>query len=392
MGVAASIGVLLAWWLTARPAPTPMEPAPLPDRLEPAPDTPEPAQDAPPPAARAEGRKAPGQACRIPRVFEPSPKPWLLTEEEPGGERWYLRCPRPMGGRDGAVTALVRFQDPDGRTGLALQGAGGLEAGAGLAPVLEVDELASVDADILGCAALDPAAPQRAWVSVQHPDRSRVIHALAWQDGRLVLDGLEPVVEATEPWMKDRLWEPAVVRHGDTWFMYLRCGSRTRADLCVASSPDGERWSLEPERLLEGIEAGRGEVYGAPWAESDGERVHLWFSHKRYELDDDGVVTSMASEIHHLSSTDPRSFELRYRSVALAPGFADWAQGAVDTPALTRIEGRSALLFRGGVSAKDGVIGVAWGDCTTKQHLRPELNTKNLKSVRPPKEDAGAHD
>lgn len=309
--------------------------------------------------------------------------PYLVVEESQGEQRWYLRCPRPMQLADGTTTTLVRYQDRQGRTGLGVQTPDPAGGPGNLMPVLELDELASVDAELVGCAALSPVADDpRAWVSVQREDRSRVIHALRWQDGELVLDEDEPILRATQPWMKDRLWEPAVVRHGGEWLMYMRCGSRTRADLCLASSPDGQRWTVEPKRVFADIEAGKGEVYGAPWAVSEGGRVHLWFSHKRYETDEQGEVTGVEGEIHHLSSEDPRSFELRFRSVALAPGFSDWAATMVDTPTITELDGRTAMLFRGGLDAKDGSIGVAWGDCRARSHSSPILTTKSLKSTR----------
>ncbi len=379
LALAVALGGMLAWALTTKP------PAPSTTQVQAqAQGTPEPVPPAPAQLATSptSGQRHSAATCAAPRTFEAAAKPYLVVEESQGEQRWYLRCPRLMRQDDGSMEALVRYQDQQGLTGLGLQHldpAGGL---GGLEPVLTLANLAAVQAEVVGCAALSPEDDGRAWVSVQREDRSRVIHALRWQNGQLRLDGAEPVLSATQDWMKDRLWEPAVVRHGGEWLMYMRCGSRTRGDLCLASSPDGQRWTMEPTRVLSGIEAGKNEVYGAPWAVSDGERLHLWFAHKRYQTDDDGEVTDVRSEIHHLSTKDPRAIELRFESVALAPGFADWAQAMVDTPTVGTVEGRTAMLYRGGNSAKDGVIGVAWGDCGSREHGSPTITTKSLKSTR----------
>ncbi len=377
---AVAVAALLAWRLTDGPAPAGPSTSARVDAssAERARDG-----DLAPPAASEGSAPAPQRRrgeCRFPRQFDPSEEPWLISEND--GERWYLRCPRHIRMADGAKATLVRYQDPQGRTGLGVRRMHSEDASTELRTVLELDDLSAVDAEVLGCAALEPSDSGRAWISVQRSDRSRVIHALRWQGDRLVLDGTEPALRASEDWMKDRLWEPALARHDDTLLMYLRCGSRTRADLCVASSREGDRWSLHPARVLTGIEAGKDEVYGAPWAFSDGERVHLWFSHKRYDTDGEGRVVDVGSEVHHVASTDPHSFELHYRSVVLSPGFADWAGALVDTPSVIRIQGQPALLFRGGSGAKEGTIGVAWGDCGAERSLEPSLLTKSVRSTR----------
>lgn len=348
---------LLAWWVLRPVDPAPPDEAPSQVAEEPS-EPPEGALQDP------EGREPPDAppACE-PKRLRVLNDPILELEDEHAP--LYLRCPRLVGGPGEERSLLVRLQDDQGRSGLGMveRTSDGEGWESKHRPVLELGDLGSAGVRVIGCAAVATDHDRtRAFVSARLEDERRVILELQLdQSGRLVLVDDEPVLQATEPWMRDGLWEPWILQEPERWLMVLRCGSRTRGTLCLARSDDGESWTLDPEPLLRDVETRDRHVDAAPVLVRVQDGYHLWYTRKSYEKGKTGKVVS--GSLHWLEADEVELFEEKKGSAMLRPGETSWSQAIVDTPHVVYRPDKVVVLFRGGNDTKHGVIGVAKAGC-----------------------------
>ncbi|MFH1468660.1 MAG: hypothetical protein ABIO70_29995 [Pseudomonadota bacterium] len=273
----------------------------------------------------------------------------------------------PGGGR----AMWFKYSDLDGGSGIgrAIQEGGRWRVEP--VPVLTLADLADRGVVHIGCTTtLVEEEGIRVWLRANLSTKERVIYAATSSDGRTlqVLPG-EPVLRATEPWMRNSLWDPQVFRDGDLLRMVLRCGDRSRSNICMATGADGQAWSLSDRKVVGFKPLYGGEVLGAPMVDHVAGRWHLWTEHKWYPhwrrehgADQD---LEMWSEIVRMPSRNPERFPFDKAEVVLRPGAAPWMAQVVDNPMVVEEGGVPVLYFRGGVRAGgvDGAIGRALPDC-----------------------------
>ncbi len=322
-------------------------------------------------AGPPESREKPRKSCLGAKVFQPD-RARVIGPDRSQGASWRTRlvsCADIVDTEQHGRIMWFKYADLDGGSGI---GRARWDEGWRVdpEPVITADELADMGISHVGCStSLVSDGQLRIWFRANLDKGRRAIFAARSDGQSWQVDRSGPVLQAPGSWMGNSLWTPSVLRDGDTWRMYLRCGDRVQSTLCMATSSDGERWSMHPERIIKHRHRFEAEVYGGPQVTKHGNTYHLWYSHEWYPDYQEGLGADqdlqMFAEIGHASSEDPTWFRLHKRDPVLQHGQAGWMSHVVDSPMVVKEDGATVLYFRGAQRAGglDGSIGRAVAHC-----------------------------
>ncbi len=288
-----------------------------------------------------------------------------------------VTCPDVVTGTDGSRRMYFKYQDATGDSGIGMAIRQGSTWEVQPEPVLRPSDLAGQGAEQLGCTTtLVEGSLERHWFRANLPGKQRVIFAATSHGGHWEVEPGGPVLEATEDWMRGSLWEPSVLRDTNTYRMYMRCGSHVKSTLCMATSPDGDEWTMHPQPVAMHPRPGKGALYDSPQVIRHGDQYYLWYTRKWFPDLKSGSSPAedepSQSEIGLAVSADPAWFDLEATPDAiLEAGAADWMAGVVDHPFVDVEDGHPVLYFRGAASdaGEEGSIGRAAAGCTATTGL-----------------------
>ena len=339
------------------------------------------------------GRGDPGPrpappSCADPHRFMAEPEPVISPDPDGAWRTELVSCADIFSAPGVGRVMWFKYSDLDGGSGIGRATWAAGRWSVDPVPALTVADLADRGVVHIGCTAtLVDERGIRVWLRANLATKERVIFAATSPDGRsLRVRSGDPVLRADRDWMRGSLWDPQVFRADDQLRMVLRCGDRSRSNICMATSPDGDSWTLSENKVVNFKPLFGGEVLGAPMVDRAAGRWLLWAEHKWYPhwrrgqgADQD---QEMWAEILRMPSRNPARFPFGEAEVVLRPGAAPWMARVVDNPMVVDEGGRPVLYFRGAVRAGgvDGAIGRALPDCGATDGW-PSLFEEQIPSI-----------